>query len=149
MTPQSPNEKAVAALQYGLDHFTKQIHHKNPEAVDVFTQAIDALTAAPEAPAVDVEYLKDDAKRWYLCRLARGASPSIENYVIYLHNRGLLAATTPPPVAIDLAALERAKMWLNTEPNAPKHFNKYGNEYSRNTILTLINNAIAAQKGGE
>lgn len=58
-------------------------------------------------------------------------------------------ALTAAPPAIELTALERAKMWLDTEPNAPKHFTKHGNESARETIRALINNAIAAQKGSQ
>ena len=40
----------------------------------------------------------------------------------------------------------RAISWIETEPNAPKHFTKHGNEISRETILIILRQALVNLK---
>lgn len=42
--------------------------------------------------------------------------------------------------------IRQALTWIDTDPNAPKHFTKHGNEVNRATIRTVLENALQEGK---
>lgn len=141
-------EKALMALLdelHGLCHMDMGSGQSWKRSEQIIKE-MRSLTVPPEAPAVDVEALKETIKATVNDPVIKlGIGIAIE----HLAASGQLR--TPAP-QVGLAELERArKVMTPSEENHFKHWATFTTRMKKTeyqTIRALLENAIAAQKGG-